>query len=189
MHFYFYLRARSLWSMLGVDFNFPSNLFYFRSSTILVESPSTTDFNNFFSLFCTTSSRPLSVLDYGSLPNVSKNCRCCVVGSQSLKKSPTVIAVWNIFNNSKWIENQFFYKFLFKSLVSWLIYQKLSMLGRNRISISFWKSYFSVFFIFFYFRTLQFDVWRHRLDNTFTRFRVYVWLLHLTLQLKNQLFQ
>ena len=73
--------------MLWVDFYFPCNLFYFRSSTIMVESPSTTEFNNFFSLFCTTSSRSLSVLDYGDFRNVSKNCRCCVVGFRSLKSS------------------------------------------------------------------------------------------------------
>ena len=73
--------------MLGVDFYFPSSLFYFRSSTILVESPSITELNNFLSLFCTTSSRHLSVLDYGEFPNVRKNCRCCVVGSRSLKSS------------------------------------------------------------------------------------------------------
>ena len=77
LHFYFYLRARPLWSILGLDF-------YFRNSTILVESPSNTDVNNFFSLFC-TSSRRLSVLDCGEISNVSKNCRCCVVGSRSLK--------------------------------------------------------------------------------------------------------
>ena len=87
LRLYFYLRARSLWSMLGVDFYFPCNLFYFRSSTILVESPSTTEFNNFFSLFCTTSSRRLSMFYYGEFPNVSKNCECCVVGSRSLKSS------------------------------------------------------------------------------------------------------
>ena len=83
----FYLRARSLSSMLGVDFYFPCNLFYFRSSTILVESPSTTEINNFFLLFCTTSLRRLSVFDYGDFPNVSKNCICCVVGSRSLRNS------------------------------------------------------------------------------------------------------
>ena len=27
------------------------------------------------------------MLDYGEFPDVSKNCRCCVVGSQSLKSS------------------------------------------------------------------------------------------------------
>ena len=53
----------------------------------MVESPSTTDFNNFFPLFCTTSSRRLSVLEYGEIPNVSNNCRCCFVESQSLKSS------------------------------------------------------------------------------------------------------
>ena len=70
-----------------LTFIFHGFSFYFRSSTILVESPSTTEFNNFFSLFCTTSSRRLCVLDYGEFPNVSKNCICCVVGSQSLKSS------------------------------------------------------------------------------------------------------
>ena len=25
------------------------------------------------------------MLDYGEIPNVSKNCRCCTVGSRSLK--------------------------------------------------------------------------------------------------------
>ena len=69
----------------GSTFIFQCNLFYFRSSPILVESPSTTEFNNFFSLFCTTSSRRLSVFDYGEFFNVSKNCVCCVVGSRSLK--------------------------------------------------------------------------------------------------------
>ena len=73
--------------MLGVDFYLPCNLFYFRSSTVLVESPSTTELNNFFSLFWTTSSRRLSVLDYGEFPNVNKNFRCCVVGFRSLKSS------------------------------------------------------------------------------------------------------
>ena len=33
--------------MLGADFYFSCNLFYFRSSTILVESPSTTEYKNF----------------------------------------------------------------------------------------------------------------------------------------------
>ena len=115
--------------MLGVDFYFPCNLFYFQSSTILVESPSTTELNNFFSLFCTTYWRRLSVLDYGEFPNVSKNCRYRVVGSRSLKSSHR--AVWNIFKNSKWIKNQFFYELLFKCLVNWLIYQKRSMPGRK----------------------------------------------------------
>ena len=87
LSFYFYLRARSLWSMLGVDFYFPCNLFHFRSSAILVESPSTIKLNNFFSSFCTKSSRRLSVLDYGEFPNVSKNCRWCVVESRTLKSS------------------------------------------------------------------------------------------------------
>ena len=56
-------------------------------SIILVESPSTTEFNHFFSLFCTTSSRRLSVFDYSEFPKVSKNGICCVVGSRSLKSS------------------------------------------------------------------------------------------------------
>ena len=48
-------------------------------------------------------------------------------------RAPTVIAVWNIFKNSKWIKkNEFFYELLFKCLVNWLIYQKRSMPGRNR---------------------------------------------------------
>ena len=72
---------------LELTFIFHGFLFYFRSSTILVESPSTTELNNFFSLFCTTSSRRLCVLDYGEFPNVSKNCICCVVGPRSSKSS------------------------------------------------------------------------------------------------------
>ena len=107
--------------MLGVYFYFPCNLFYFRSSIILVLSPSTTELNNFFSLFCTTSSRRLSVVDYGELSNVNKNCRCCVVESRSRGI---------FFKNSKGIKKNI-YELLFKCLVNWLIYQKRSMPGRN----------------------------------------------------------
>ena len=83
-----------------VEFYFPSNLFYFRSSAILIESSNTTDFNNFFSLFCTTFLRCLSVLDYDEISNVSKNCIWCDVESQSLKISHGD-SCENIFNNSK----------------------------------------------------------------------------------------
>ena len=61
--------------------------FIFHVIYFIFESRSTTELNNFFSLFCTTSSRRLSVLDYGEFSNVSKNCRFCVVGFRSLKSS------------------------------------------------------------------------------------------------------
>ena len=38
-------------------------------------------------------------------------------------------------------------------------------------------------FLLFNFRTLKFDVWRHRLGNTSKRFRAYDWFLHPGLQL------
>ena len=87
LYFYFYFTSSIALIMLGVDFCFRSNLFYFRSSSILVDPPSATDFDNFFSLFCTMFSKRLSVLAYGEIPEVSRDCRCCVVGSPSLKSS------------------------------------------------------------------------------------------------------
>ena len=38
-------------------------------------------------------------------------------------------------------------------------------------------------YFFFYFRTLKFEVWSHRMDNSSTRFRDYDWFLHPGLQL------
>ena len=104
--FYFYLRARSLWSMLGVDFYFPCNLFYFRSSTILFESPSTTEFNNFFSLFCTKSSRRLCLIMVSS--PTSAKIEYAALWDLGAWRAPTVIAMSNIFKNSKWIKKWIF---------------------------------------------------------------------------------
>ena len=111
MAFYFIFGARPSWSSLQVQLNF----------------------YNFFSLFCTTSSRRLCVLDYGEFPNVSKNCICCVVGSRSLKSSHGDSRVKYFYEFEMNLENEFFLKLLFKCLVNWLIYEKRSMPGRNSI--------------------------------------------------------
>ena len=112
LYFYFYFLFLFTSSIALIDARswllFSMKFIYFRSSTILVESPSTTELNNFFSLFCTTSSRRLSVLDYGEFPNVSKNCICCIVGSRGLKSSHGDIAMWNISKNPKWMKKMNF---------------------------------------------------------------------------------
>ena len=59
---YFIFGARPSWSSLQVQLNL---IISFRYSA----------------------RRLRSVLDYGEFPNVSKNCRCCVVGFRSLKSS------------------------------------------------------------------------------------------------------
>ena len=73
------------------------------------------------------------MLDYGEFPNVSKNCIRCVVGSRSLKSSHGVSHVKYFYEFEMNLENEFFYKLFFKCLVNWLIYEKRSMPGRNRV--------------------------------------------------------
>ena len=65
------------------------------------------------------------------VPNVSKNCICCVVGSPSLKSSHGDSHVKYFYEFEINLKNEFFYNLLFKCLVNWLIYEKRSMPGRN----------------------------------------------------------
>ena len=108
--------------MLGVDFSFPSNLCYFRSSIILVVTPSTTHFNYFFNFFNYLRGVCLCLIMVSQRQQKLQMLRCGIPGLEELCKICLTV------RNEK---NQFFYELLFKCLVSWLIYKKRSMPGRN----------------------------------------------------------
>ena len=52
---------------------------------------------------------------------------------------------------------------------------------------SLFKRAISLYFLFFDFRILKFDMWRHHLNNAFTRFRAYDRFLNPALQLQKML--
>ena len=101
--FYFYLRARSLWSMLGVDFYFPW-LFYF----IFGARPSWSRLQvqlNLMISFHYSARRLRGVylcLIMVSSPTSAKIAHAAL-WDLGAWRAPKVIAMWNIFTNSKWI--------------------------------------------------------------------------------------
>ena len=78
-------------------------------------------------------------LDMVSSPTSAKIADAALWGLGAWR-APTVIAVWNILKNSKWIKTQFIYELLLKCLVNWLMYQKRSRTGRNSHQYIFWAS-------------------------------------------------